>query len=647
MDALIDLDKRRIKDKELLFNLLRKVKSSLHHTEVALCTTRGEELDQDHLSNGGYPVARLVKVIRDETGIVIRQEFQCLSTPVIRRGIADIDQVLAEISRKECALDKNEILRLRQGRNYQLDELRIRYQQQFGNLPNESECVFVDDKKDVRATTSYRVVKAAEAPDVSTAYISDLTYELGLYNPLIQFLLGRTSDLNYNDFPNIQEMGFRDSPLVEFIGLGQIYKECSKVVNKAQISRYVYDLTFSAISRYRSLPLELKDDAAIAMIQFLHNESTFILEELRSAILQNKNPSDEIFPNLLRASNLLIALEEQYETNIGETYLKLRLRTMRSMLNNVASLKVAAIPGSKSADGKELKFVPPPEQWRSLGLYELARSQASAQATEPVVLGEIALYGRLRETFKKSASIRMTSLLNRLQFEYCAIPSTPALPKIDVPAPKTAVPDGDPTLPIQHYDAILTKIAVDITSGISVDVVLQGRRITDVLEFLSQIKLVLEDMKKIAPAIEQLAKFNPMAATDFTARIQTSLDGLDRLVQTAQAQPQYRAKLFLDKAQEYILSPQREWNAKGKARPYHVNQQLAEITAARNDGDYSGHMHAFIDLGRFKAQSGMLLSSPASKKHAKMFEGDNEDEIKQKLEAVFSNGAHPQYRHPA
>lgn len=290
-DTLVDLDANSIKNKQSLFDLMRKIHEFMPTIEIAICTNRTEGINVDPISNGGYPLDRLVAEIEQETGIIIKPEFQLLYSDDIQKGIRAIEMDL-DVAQRESH-PTAPLLRLIQGKNYQLDELREQYQKMHGTLPKESECIFVDDSqsifKQTLDTTEYLAVKAPDRQDKSQVYLTEIAYKLGFYSALIRFLQGVGPVCNTEAIPNFKEMGFKHTPIVKDVALDDFFTRVGELVgedNQQILNDYNDDFTLEAIEQFASLTPEFQNRAAVAAFNYMQNE----IRQIESMMIQRKPP---------------------------------------------------------------------------------------------------------------------------------------------------------------------------------------------------------------------------------------------------------------------------------------------------------------------------------------------------------------------
>ncbi|WP_419418578.1 hypothetical protein ACNVED_08410 [Legionella sp. D16C41] len=642
-DTLVDLDKGSIKNKELLFNLLRKIKQSMPNTIVALCTNRTLTIDGDPLSNGGYPLNRLVAEIQTETGVVIEPEFQHLYTTDLQTSIQDIYQEIQVTDESK----KEPIYRLIQGKNFQLDELRARYAERSPTkkLPLESECVFVDDSEDIHKntikSTNYLAVKATDNKDKSVKYLVELGYRMGVYSPLIHFLQDKTNFLRIDAIPNFEELGFKHSFIVKHITLKDFYKAVEKLPGnkdetlkekRERLEEYKYDYTMAAFEHFEILGKELQDKVVKDAWHYIFNETEKIQTTLSQMVKENVTDKQQ-WEKLTKQVNGLITLEQQYAKKIGSSCLDIDLYYLQALIRtDIQSLVVIDKDGVNTVTLKDSKTNE--QLLQSLVLNRVENKITHALLTDDEnYLNQYTKYlGQLNELLGN----RMVQIAK----EYSTIGLVSDWSEINN---KTYIQYND-------YSKLLNEIKADIDNIDPWQWQTKVLNIRDRVNDLVRLKQILVDLKSLSQTAKLLDRENKVEEQSYDEILNLLIEKVDQHQAELKENKQYKAMIFLENAEKYIYSSDRNWKVGRQwtkytlkdtdiAIPKHVAMQLAEIEAAKLDGDYVKHMQKFVEIGQKQAKSCFsFLSSNSSLKYSSIFSKNtnNQAEVIENLQAHFS-----------
>lgn len=583
-DTLVDLDTKGIKNKEALFDLLRKLHEFMPTIEIGICTNRVEQIDQDTHSNGGYTIKALLAEIERETGIIINPEYQLLYSADIQKGVRAIEMSWDEARKQRQPREHFE--RLIMGKNFQMDELRLRYQKMHGTLPRESECLFVDDSPNIveqmLATRNFSVVKVPEKRDKSRVYLTEIAYKSGFYSPLIRFLQGVGPVCDTEAIPNFKEMGFKHTPIVKEVALDDFLTRVGVLVgedHQENLRDYKYDFTLEAVEQFSSLSPDFQNRAAVAAFNYMQDE----MRQIEASMIQQLPPSEgssNTWKELSERLERLIVLEKKYTEKIGLCYLDIDLQRLKTCLqSDVSALRVLEAEGVKSIELNN------PAQATQL-------SQASLFNAN--LLMDKTTHPALQDTEQlRSQKDRYTTQLEKLL-------------KLDLAKFKKEASEEQPTLM-----GLIDRIAEDIEELREDEII--KRHANHYSKKLTGLLSQIEELSALVPSAVFLDKHRGIEAQPYTAKLAELRTALDALQHALHDDEEYKAMLFLERAERYILSNDRGWNETN--RPKHVVKQLAEINEAKEDGNYENHKRKFIDIGRKEAKSifSILFSSEYNK----------------------------------
>lgn len=208
-----------------------------------------------------------------------------------------------------------------------------------------------------------------------------------------------------------------------------------------------------------------------------------------------------------------------------------------------------------------------------------------------------------------------------------------------------------------NYSNLLKQIETDI-KNINLSDWEVTSSISELDNELSRLKLLLTDLTALSHTAKFLDGQNNLEDELYDDRLAELVKIVDTHTQSLRDHKQYKAMIFLDRAEKYIKSPDRKWNTGFQwnkhtlegtdiAIPQHVAKQLAEIKAAKMDGDYVKHMNAFVDIGQKQIKSRLrFFSSKSSLQHSSLFANkhkmDQQDVIKS-LEETFLTSSNAHY----
>lgn len=310
--------------------------------EVGLAIARSE--NNDHWSN---ELNKLIKLIEDKSGIKIKKHFIAVFDNDADEKLNTLDELYSTTvaenqNEKDITLQtelektlKN-IHRATEGKNFLLDELRLRYQDYYGQLPTENECVFIEETpsicRNTVTTTNYRVAEARDENKVAL--------QLGFHNDVICFFNGEVKQIP-NELQNIKFSKFENSPLVHYVSLSQFHQALNKFEDDPGLrTKYLLNFVESSLNHFDSLPQEKQENLRTTgfsiiknMVAALENSLIDLIDDSKSikalaAVLSERQ-------NDLRSKlNHLKVLDEKYSRHFGATYLQVHLTHLTHLLND-------------------------------------------------------------------------------------------------------------------------------------------------------------------------------------------------------------------------------------------------------------------------------------------------------------------------
>ena len=439
--------------------------------------------------------------------------------------------------------------------------------------------------------------------------------------------------INTDAIPNFKELGFKHSPIVRHVALDQFYKQIATLqgnANQPKIGEYKYDVTQAAIEQYGSLNEAIQQRVAIAAFHYLDDEMKKI-EKAMIALQKRPGENWEHQPleKLTQTFDKLVALEKLYVKNIGLSYLDFDLDHLQTLLRS----------------GKDEVHIQDNQGVTTLVLSK----DKSAQLAQIPLLGVL-----VRNTESAAPSLANDNGFVQQRFNYVGQLSSQLGQKTVQLAGKyaeIALVSATSTITKENYQdcnqyrSLMDVISRDISSiNLSAH---SNSNIADLHHDLLRLKLILTELKNCAQTAKSLDKLISAPDVAYDTKLTELTTRVNENIKALEQNPQYKAMVFLEGAERYIHSPERQWNTgyqwtkhtlegKNIAIPKHVARQLEEIKAAKADGNYEHHMENFVAIGQKEANSFFrLFSSQSSKRYSAFFAGVDRAKTVERLNEEF------------
>ncbi|WP_131781340.1 hypothetical protein [Legionella gresilensis] len=644
-----------------------------------------------------------VKEFRDEISKRLEQ-IKIAKQKAIFEGKKEI---LEKLEKAEEKLRQREN-RLLSGKNLKLDEIRLHYQA-FKNYAigvlQEDEVVFVDDNphiiKSALEETNYRAIKASARGENSFKYLVDINYELGAYNVCISFLKedGRyPQDKDYplshyltdSNIPNFSKHGFAHTPIVKHVEMSTILSKLDSFSkNPDKQALYKRQFLESAIERYEELPKELQNDFVrtyyLDAYGVLNKANETLIEiykisndvnNLEKHIKSQTQPTQEELNQLENKKRLqedaltklndlkiqmdkIIAMDDKFSQKISPTFLSCEAMLLKSRITsykesgNFEFLKVDQSTQEEQLEQEEKKEIQEEkeikkEQEKNSKVrksHDETRTKFYIEATEkkPEVY--------LREETKEIPAIH--PILKEIpEFDKDFISSqyeSYIFKNLTEIIEKYCTKEHFSLLTIINYDdknLLLQNLLTSLEQQLKIIVSNTDKQPLTSYNQLSEAKELCEALESIAPYQTWLDNFREQPKKDYKRQISNLSEKITRNQDKIKSSEEYKAKLYLDKAKQYLLH--KDWNVgyqreahtevvdgKVKKFPATIAEQLKFIKQAEAGTiSFAKAKTEYLELGRKKEIT--WRSSKPAKNYYSLFTAKKEhNELAKALEKEF------------
>lgn len=510
---------------------------------------------------------------------------------------------------------------------------KAKYERQ--DLLHEDDVLFLDDNKVIIEQThqhsNYRAIKVSDPGEDSFRYMVDFNYEMGVYNGVIAYLNGDKANapqsygpdslnktlksyLNDNNIPNFAKHGFQHSPIVLHVKMSTILGKLAELNPDPTIQKhYKEQFLAAAIERYNELPKELQND----FVKTYYNDTREALEVINNNLIELINSNPQLEQNVLRSQlnklkaqlNEIIAMDEKFSQHVSATFVTPEAKLLRSMI--VGGLFTGKLETLEVKENKA-HFKEKHDVARVMFYTESMKQRPD-------------IYQKNIHPVLKEMDSFDTEFITK-QYQHLIEKDLKKI--IDV-----YVRDNDP-FSILNDDIIRNEYpSVQRLLEIVQDDV---RRIDPVLE-VGTVHRQLVAAEKLSEPLIQIAQYQNVVhdllkedpKVDYLQQIRGISTKIKELKNQNEKSPEYQAKLFLDKAEKYLLA--KNWNVgfqwhkhtvlvdgKEKKIPATVAKQLDIIKKARESENFLEAKKDFINIGRQREHS-WGFSSGVAKNYYSIF----------------------------
>lgn len=503
-------------------------------------------------------------------------------------------------------------------------------------LLNEEEIVFFEAEQDLvdqaHQLSNYRAIKLSDYDKDSFRYLIDLNYEMGAYNGVIAYLnedkkhapvgYGRKSinkilESYLSIIPNFAKHEFHHSPVVLQVKMSTIVAKLPELSSKEAVQkRYREQFFEAAIERFDQLPAELQDDFLTHYYDDANRALNATHQKLKELIQSApKLKISEFMDELKKLKEPLLEIikkDEQFAQGVSPTFIGSEARLLGSMVEGMLTGNVVA--DDLDITTQQVRFKDGHDKTRAKFYRQAIANQPRVylKAIHPTV-EKMELFNKafVAEQYASLVDQQLAQFINKYKIKNVA-PSLPSLLNFL----QDYMVKNDP----EKNDQLIFKI-------------------------LSRLPIV----KQLCGELTQLVSYQNRAhhlkgeeaGVDYSQSITALLKQVTAYTKTIESSEEYKAKVFLDNAEQYLLA--KDWNVgfqwtphivkvegEEKKIPATVAQQLEVIKRARENNNYVEAKKEFLQIGQEKELS--WTSSNKARKYYSLFkhEEDKSDEILQK-----------------
>ncbi len=598
-----------------LFALVKQAKK--HDASIVFCS----KLDQRHQESPPYgedAVTDLLEKIKESTTITLDYELVVTLQPGIPLRMR--------------ALGSNSGFpeRLISGMNYPLDTIKLMPKQTAMASTSKAEppgqiqeryesdfIVFSEDEALERSTgaTNYRFIKlgAPDNKDEANRVHVQIKYELGELNALIRWL--QNDEQSSNSEIEIEEalknVDGQYSPIVRHVSVTHYNERIKTIVETQKRERYKVQFTLEAVRSYAFLDAELQKSVVIEGFNCIKSGAACI-----ETLLERTDLSALDWQSVLTDIEALIELERLYTTTIGCSYWSVALASLKDAANTQASEVLKC--GDYLLPGEPSRFVT--QQAHTIAVSDAKPHPSEIENNEG--------FGMQKEQYVRSLLEYLATELRRTT-DNCTVL---AIDSEDFAQKNWQARAEDVVRTIKDRLGAISEDAASASNGTTALAAYQ---------YVGQLEEAVNQVRSLVPIVEYSEGLCDLPAGNYTARLNDYSALIERYKSTVQANPQYQAKLFLDKAKAYLNSTDRKWQVglqwtthalNGVKIPKNVALQLAVIDKAETTGNYVSAQAEFLRIGTEKKQS--FWSSKGSNTYFKMYRSP---QVQQAMEHEFEH----------
>ncbi|CAM3004043.1 Dot/Icm secretion system substrate [Legionella steigerwaltii] len=505
---------------------------------------------------------------------------------------------------------------------------------------NEEDIVFFEAEQDVIDRThqhsNYRAIKLNDYNKDSFQYMIDLNYEMGAYNGVIAYLnedkdhspkaygpkgINKTLESYLSSIPNFAEHGFQHSPIVLHVKMSTVLAKLPELSTKDTVQkRYMEQFFEAAMERFNQLPEELQDDFVTTYYRDADHALKAINQRLKELITSPPQDLMQFQNELIKLTdqlNKLIKKDAKFSRRVSPTFIGPEAKLLVSMIERILT---SGNIDELSAEAEQVRFKKDHDKNRAM-LY------TEALANEPQVY--------LREIHP---ALKKLGLVNTafIAEQYSLFVMQRLEPMIREYFDENATEQVAPTLPslLGFLQDFMTQNDPDKNDKFKI------------LPLLPLVKKLGGDLLKIVPYENMAHNLKGETNVDYNQQISALLKQATDYTSKIESSEEYKAKLFLDKAEQYLLT--KEWNVglqwtprtvevngEEKSIPATVAEQLEVINRARKDHNYLDAKAEFIRIGHDKEIS-WTTSSYKARKYYSLFKFEENESDETSLEMEFS-----------
>ncbi|VEB35181.1 hypothetical protein [Legionella cherrii] len=503
---------------------------------------------------------------------------------------------------------------------------------------HEEEIVFFKAEQDLidqaHQLSNYRAIKLSDYDQDSLQYMIDLNYEMGCYNGVIAYLnddkkhapigygpkgINKTLESYLKSIPNFTKHEFQHSPVVLHVKMSTILAKLPELSTKEAVQKRFMEQFFeAAIERFDQLPTELQDDFLTHYYDDANRALKGINQKFKELIQSApKLKVSEFMDELRKLKEPLLEIikkDEKFAQGVSPTFLSSEAKLLQSMIDRILKGNIDDL----IVEAEQVRFKKDHDKTRAM-LY------TQAITNEPhVYLKEI------HPTLKKMDLFNSAFIAE--QYELCAMQQLALVINKYISAK-----DKEKVVPsflslCDFIQKCITQMDPDKNNKFKIH---------------RQLPLVTKlcgELANIVPYQNMAHNLKDEAGVDYNQEITALLKQVSDYTKKIESSEEYQAKLFLDKAEQYLLT--KDWNVgfqwtphtvkvegKEKKIPATVAEQLEVIKRARKSDNYIEAKKEFLQIGQEKELS--WTSSNKARKYYSLFKYE-ENKCDEILEKEFS-----------
>ncbi|MGQ3890067.1 hypothetical protein ACQUW5_13680 [Legionella sp. CNM-1927-20] len=514
---------------------------------------------------------------------------------------------------------------------------------------NEEDIVILDAQQNIeqiRQHHNYRAIKIGDSEAAASLLsLVELNYEMGAYNKIIAYLKGEEQNaplscgpkeinktlMSYlnDNIPNFAIHEFGHTPIVLHVKMSDILRKLPQLSDDKEVQeRYKNQFFESAIERYDQLSEELQNDFVRTYYIDAYAALNAVNDKLKELI---NSPSQQLVEELkkLKAQvDSIIAIDEKFSQRISPTFLSCEAMLLKSMITSC--IDTGNLDGLQ-IDHDKVCLKTAHDETRTKFYIDATVKKPDIYLRESIpifhpILVEIPEFDQelITSQYKNHVSKKLKEIIDK----HCQENLSSALIKPD--------PEGNyPSL-----QALLTLLKGELDK---LDLKKNTLLFTN-LHQLGVIKKLCEALEPIAPYQTWLDNLSEEPKKDYKQQISQLSQQIKTYQREIESSEEYKAKLFLDKAKEYLLT--KDWdvgiqwnthtvklNGKVKKIPATVAAQLDVIKKAK-EGSYQEAKFEYLKLGQAK-ESTWRSSKPAKNYYSLFANKEELDSLAKDLEQEF------------
>ncbi|KTD44356.1 hypothetical protein [Legionella parisiensis] len=495
---------------------------------------------------------------------------------------------------------------------------------------NEEDVVFFDSHQKtinlIHQQSNYRAIKVNNGEEKPFRHIVDLHHEMGVYNGLIAYLKGdeehapkhygpgrinKTLGTYLTTIPDFTLYEFQDSPIVLHLEMSAILDKLPELSAEEEVQQRYKDQFFeAAIERFKQLSEASKIDLVKTYYRDKHQALNDIKEELKKLISSSTPQLGDKLTELQTQVDTILEMDKKFSQHISPTFLGAEAKLLRAMITEGLD--------SESLDHLEVDA----DKVKLKADHDISRSQFYIES----IMEDPDTYLRGLHPALEELDVFDKAFITEQYTHY-------------IEKHLKKIIQGD----YSSLQAVLDVVQQDVTLR---DPEKNDALIKNHLQLIAA-KRLCEKLLPIIPYQTRVDELTKEPQTDYFEQVSELSGKITNYIDQIESSDEYRAKLFLDKADKYLRT--RNWDVgfqwnkhtifiggKEKKIPATVAQQLEVIEQARTDANYSylEAKKAFLEIGKQKEIT--WRSSKVARNYYSLFKKPDDTTLEKDLDTKFS-----------